>query len=89
VNGATKMASIWFTDDDRTIATSLAGLGIPIGCLIAFGVGPMAISDAHAKNKTNNYAHGKMKTKEFMLEIAILATICCLPLAIFYKARPE
>jgi len=58
-NGATKMGSIWFTDDDRTIAVSLAGLGIPIGCLIAFGMGPMMVTDAHAKNKTKHYEQGK------------------------------
>jgi hypothetical protein len=44
-NGVSKMAYLWFPEDERAIAISLVSLGNPIGAILGMLIGPQFISE--------------------------------------------
>lgn len=44
-NAASKVATSWFADDERAIATTIGSLSIPLGCIMGMVTGPFFISD--------------------------------------------
>lgn len=50
LNGISKLATIWFSDNQRAVATSIASLANPIGCIIGYGAAPFFVTDEDANN---------------------------------------
>ena len=48
--GVSKVATRWFADDERAMATTLMSLSDPIGCMIGMILGPMFVLDEDVKN---------------------------------------
>jgi len=44
-NGASKLATRWFADDERALATAIGSLSLPLGCIIGMVLGPLFIHD--------------------------------------------
>jgi hypothetical protein len=46
LNSASKIASVWFGDRQRALATALSGLSIPFGSILGFIIPSLMISEA-------------------------------------------
>jgi len=46
LNVASKLATVWFSDSERAIATAIGSLALPIGCILGFAIGPILVSKA-------------------------------------------
>lgn len=44
-NGVSKLASAWFGDSERGLATALGSLTTPIGCILGLVMGPLFVSE--------------------------------------------
>lgn len=45
VNAIGKIATIWFPDDQRSLATNFASLAQPFGAILAFAISPILVKD--------------------------------------------
>jgi sugar phosphate permease len=57
INSSSKLATTWFGDKERGLATALGGLALPIGCIVGFIIPALMISD----DLVNNKLEGKIK----------------------------
>lgn len=87
MNGCSKMASIWFGDSERTSATSICALALPVGCIIGFAIGPVYVHPSDAKPE--NHSIGKDHVMDYMLTLAIMATVGSAPMLFLYKQKPD
>jgi MFS transporter, FLVCR family, feline leukemia virus subgroup C receptor-related protein len=78
-NGASKLATSWFGEKERALATSIGSLSTPLGCIFGLAVGPFFILDSDK----SDIAEGKRHVIKYM-EIMTGVTLCLnLPLIIF------
>lgn len=54
-NGASKVATVWFADDERALATAIGSLSNPLGCIIGLVLGPIYVPEID-KNEENENA---------------------------------
>ena len=73
------MATNWFGDNDRAIASNLGSMAIPIGSLTAF------ILSAALVNKDK----GKEDVEKYVLYTAIINTVLGIPMFFFYQDKPK
>lgn len=45
MNGVSKLINNWFGDDERAMATSLATLCLPVGCILGLILGPFFVHE--------------------------------------------
>lgn len=70
-NGASKLASRWFADDERALATAIGSLSLPLGCIIGMVMGPFFISDSLKQD----HAKGRAAITHYLLVSACLSTV--------------
>lgn len=63
INSSSKLATTWFGDKERGLATALGGLALPIGCIVGFVIPAIMISDDLAKD----HELGKTKFAEYLI----------------------
>lgn len=63
INSSSKLATTWFGDKERGLATALGGLALPIGCIVGFIIPALMISDDLVNDKHN----GKVKFAEYLI----------------------
>ena len=73
------MATNWFSDNDRAVASNLASMAIPLGSLVAFILGPVLI----------NKDSGKEEVVKYIYLTAIINTCLGLPMILFYFEKPK
>ena len=83
-NGASKLATVWFADDERAVATAVGALATPFGCIIGSIMAPFFISDSDKVHITD----GKKHVEFYMFIAASLVTVMNLPLLLFFKNAP-
>lgn len=65
------------------MAASIGSLGLPIGCILGFALGPLFISIED--DTPEHWDKGKRHTIEMLGFMAVLATLLCLPMLLLYK----
>ena len=45
-NGVSKLATNWFGDNERALATSIGSLANPMGCILGLSVGTFYVFDS-------------------------------------------
>lgn len=85
INGTSKLACIWFGDNERAIAIGIVSFGLAIGTIIGLSMASFFIFD----DDKNNHAKIRKETENFMLWVSWGTTALCLPMIIFYKQRPR
>lgn len=84
-NGASKLATVWFADEERALATAVGSLSIPFGCIFGLVMGPLFIPDGDKFN----HELGRQDMNTYMLVSAFIVTIMNASLIFFYKDKPE
>ena len=84
-NGASKLATVWFADDERAVATAVGALSTPFGCIIGSVMAPFFVYDSDKVHIQT----GKSHVENYMLIAAGLVTIMNVPLLLFFKKGPE
>ena len=79
------MATVWFADDERAIATTVGSLSIPLGCIMGMVTGPFFILD---RDKVN-HAQGKEHVNKYMFVSAVIITIMNVGVLLFFTERPK
>ena len=78
-NGVSKLATNWFGDNERALATTIGALSNPFGCIMGFVLPSFFISD----NDKANHVLGKEHVMQYLRFTAFIVTIMCLPSLIF------
>ena len=83
-NACSKVATTWFADNERAIATSIGSLSTPVGAIMGMVFGPFYIHDSDAthtevgENHNNNY----------MFVAACVITAMNVGVILFYREKP-
>ena len=73
-----KIATRWFADDQRALATTFGSLADPIGCIIGILIGPFYIAEGDEDDPET----GKQKVCELIFIQAIICTVMCIPVLV-------
>jgi MFS family permease len=80
-----KLATKWFADDERALATTIGSLATPLGCIMGMVIGPFFVLDSDKLDNKNGHIH----VNNYMFFSAVLVSIFCLPVIIFFKESPD
>ena len=81
------MATKWFGDNERALATTVGSLANPIGCIMGLVLGPFFILDSDKGLEDKSI--GKNHTNGYMVITAIIATAFSAPLFFLIKDQPD
>lgn len=84
MNNPSKVASNWFGDKERGIATAIGTMAIPIGMLLSFVLPNVFISN----DDITDIEKGIRKFEIYLLVQTIIITLFSLPALIFMKEEP-
>lgn len=90
-NGISKTAYRWFGDNERAVAISFGALGTPIGCMAGMLIGPQFISELKQGGAltAEQTKLGKQEVNYYVLWHAVIDTILCIPLILFFVEKPS
>jgi len=80
-----KLATIWFADNERALATTIGSLSTPIGCIIGMVIGPIFVSEID-KWKPEQ---GKISIQYYLFISAIICTGLSIWMIFFFKEKPK
>lgn len=85
LNGISKLACIWFGDNQRAIAIGIQTFGLALGSCVGFCIGSFFVyeEDRHDHEKI------KEQTINLMWFISWATTFLCAPAIFLYKQRPK
>lgn len=86
-NSFARIASIWFSDKERTTAATIGAIAYGGGSLVGLVMGPFFVLDSDREEK--NWERGREHTRTYMLSIAVLCTILCMPTIFVFRAAPK
>ena len=84
-NGTSKVATTWFADNERAIATSIGSLSTPVGAIMGMVFGPFYIFDGDATHTEIGEKHNN----HYMFVSAIVITAMNVGLLLFYREKPK
>lgn len=76
-----KLATVWFGDGERALATMVGSLAAPIGCILGMVMGPFFVFESDKDDHLN----GKINVENYMFICASVATGLTIPILIFYQ----
>mmetsp|Transcript_23459 Transcript_23459/g.36141 ORF Transcript_23459/g.36141 Transcript_23459/m.36141 type:complete len:171 (+) Transcript_23459:863-1375(+) len=79
------MATNWFPDDQRALATALGSLSNPLGCIFGLALGPFFVFESDK----DDHEAGKEHMRTFMLFCAVVGTLMSIPTLIFFREKPK
>ena len=79
-NAIGKIATVWFPDDQRSLATNFGSLAQPFGAIVALAIGPLFISEDDLADKQ----HARDRIIWYMLILALICTSICLPIIFLF-----
>lgn len=89
-NGVSKMATAWFSDNERAMATAIGSLSIPIGCILGMITGPFYVYESDVDDKYGpDYTLGKDHIAHYMFIMAIIGSSFSIWIIFFYKEKPD
>jgi MFS family permease len=84
-NGVSKLATTWFGDEERALATTIGSLATPIGCIFGMIMGPFFVFESDKEDHDLGIAH----IRHYMFLSAIIVTALTVPNILFYVEQPE
>ena len=84
-NGVSKLASVWFADDERALATTIGSLSIPLGCIMGMVLGPVFIPEIDKYQHEN----GKEDITFYLMISAIACTLLSIWCILFFREKPN
>jgi len=84
-NGVSKLATRWFSDNERALATAIGSLSLAIGCIIGMVLGPFYINSSLGKDPVK----GKEAFVDYLFFTAILATVMNIYTILFFEEKPK
>ena len=85
-NGASKVATVWFGDDERAMATAVGSLSNPLGCIIGLVLGPYFVPESDKFHE--NEEAGKKAVIYYMFASAWITTAMNICTVIFFEEKP-
>lgn len=85
-NSFAKIASLWFGEEERTLAATVGAMAYGGGTLLGLTVGPFFVLDSD--ELAPNIERGKEHTETLMFASAILVTTICLPTLFIFRQAP-
>jgi cytosine/uracil/thiamine/allantoin permease len=79
-----KISSIWFADNQRSISTAIGGISIALGSIIGFVLPNIFLKDEYKVHKEE----GKKKVGEYMLVQNIIATFFSIAVLVIARDKP-
>jgi hypothetical protein len=76
-----KLATVWFGDEERALATTIGSLATPIGCILGMIAGPFFVLE----DDKNDHEAGKANIESYMFISASIVTTLTVPVILFYK----
>lgn len=80
-----KLATKWFADNERALATTIGSLALPLGCIMGMVLGPMFILDSDKEDVALGVSH----IENYMFISATIVSACCVPMLLFFKEKPN
>ena len=80
MNGVSKFINNWFADNERAVATTIATLTLPIGCIMGLVIGPFFI---HESDKYSPEL-GKKHIEHYCLVSAVIVTAMSIWIVFFF-----
>lgn len=84
LNGISKLACIWFGDNQRALAIGILSLGVMVGGAMGFALASLWILE---ENK-DDHAKIKEQTIDFMEFASLVTTLLCGPALFLYEQKP-
>ena len=75
------MASIWFGDNERSVAIGLIAFSFALGSIVGLTLGPMFVYEEDKDDPEKI----KEQAVEFMRYVSLATTVLCFPMLLFYK----
>eukprot|EP00347_Sterkiella_histriomuscorum_P012556 403368114 len=79
INTGSKLATNWFGDNERALATALGGLALPIGCVVGFVVPIFFMGGDH--DTLDDFT-------DYLITQNVMVTILCLPILFIAREKP-
>jgi MFS family permease len=86
-NSFAKISAIWFGEKERATATTIGAISYGGGSLVGLVLGPMFVLDTD--REPGNWERGKEHTKMYMLVVACIVTVLCLPTIFIFRQAPK
>jgi sugar phosphate permease len=79
------LATVWFADDERALATTIGSLSTPVGAIMGMITGPMFISDS------DKYSHylGRKHMVDYMFISSIIITCMNIGVLFCFREKPS
>ena len=77
------MATVWFGDSQRAIATSIGCLALPMGDILGFAITPVFVSDKDPLPEV------KQRVITYCLWAAVMVSVFSLPMVCFFREKPQ
>ncbi|TNV72744.1 hypothetical protein FGO68_gene148 [Halteria grandinella] len=84
MNIPSKIASTWFGDKERAIATAVGSMAVPIGTVISFVLPQTCLS----QNDADNPEIGKQHFSLYIMIQTFVVTLFCIPALTFIREEP-
>ena len=81
MNGISKLACIWFGDNQRAIAIGIVAFAFAVGSIIGLSLASFFIFD----DDKNDHPKIKKEVEGFMLVVSWGTTVLCVPMLLFYR----
>lgn len=85
LNGISKLACIWFGDNERAIAIGILAFAFALGSIVGLVLGTFFVLDEHK----DNHELIRKESIEFMRVVSWGTTFLCAPMILLYKQRPK
>jgi MFS family permease len=79
------LATTWFGDEERALATTIGSLATPIGCILGMILGPFFVYEDDKEHHELGITH----VENYMFISAAIVTALTVPMIIFFKEQPE
>jgi fucose permease len=84
-NGVSKLATTWFGDEQRALATTIGSLATPIGCILGMIMGPFFVFESDKLDHDLGITH----VRSYMFMTASIVTALTVPIILFYQEKPD
>jgi len=78
--GCSKLATVWFSDSERALATAVGSLSVPLGCITGMILGPFFVDESDLED----YKAGREHIQTYMFWSAVIVSVMSVPLILFY-----